>query len=54
VAAGFEEFEITWSEDVFEGAPRQRREIADFGTRGVNFRARRPDLKPGRASRQAG
>jgi len=27
---------------VFEGAPRPRKEIADFGTRGVNFRARKP------------
>ena len=39
--AGFEDFEITRSEDVFEGAPRPRQEIADFGTRGVNFRARK-------------
>lgn len=42
MAAGFEEFEFTWSENVFEGAPRPRKEIADFGTRGVNFRARKP------------
>ena len=42
MAAGFEEFEITWSEDVFEGAPRPRKEISDFGTRGVDFRARKP------------
>jgi hypothetical protein len=43
VAAGFKDFEITRSEDVFEGAPRPRQEIADFGTRGVNFRARKPE-----------
>ncbi len=42
MAAGFEGFEITWSEDVFKGAPRPRKEIAEFGTRGVNFRARKP------------
>jgi hypothetical protein len=42
VAAGFEEFEITWSENVFEGAARPRPEVEAFGTRGVNFRARKP------------
>jgi hypothetical protein len=42
VAAGFEGFELTWKENVFEGAARPRREVAEFGTRGVNFRARKP------------
>ena len=42
MAAGFEDFEITWSENVFEGAPKPRKEIAEFGTRGINFRARKP------------
>ena len=42
MAAGFEDFEITWSEDVFEGAARPSEDIAKFGTRGVNFRARKP------------
>lgn len=42
MAAGFEEFAITWSENVFEGAQRPRPEVEEFGTRGVNFRARKP------------
>lgn len=42
MAAGFEGFELTWKENVFEGAARPRREVAEFGTRGVNFRARKP------------
>ena len=37
-----EEFEITWSEDVVDGASRPRKEIAEFGTRAVNFSARKP------------
>ncbi|MFO7549205.1 MAG: hypothetical protein R6X29_10100 [Acidimicrobiia bacterium] len=42
MAAGFEDFEITWSENIFEGAARPRPEVVEFGTRGVNFRARKP------------
>jgi hypothetical protein len=42
VAAGFEDFEITRSENVFEGAARPRKEVEFFGTRGVNFWARKP------------
>jgi hypothetical protein len=42
VAAGFERFEITWKKNVFEGAARPRKEVAEFGTRGVNFRAWKP------------
>jgi hypothetical protein len=42
VAAGFEDFEITWSEDVFANAPRPSEDVANFGTRGVNFRAHKP------------
>jgi hypothetical protein len=40
VLAGFVDFEITWRADVFGGAP-QESSAADFGTAGVNFRARR-------------
>jgi hypothetical protein len=41
VAAGFVEFAITWHADVFSGAP-QSSSAANFGTQGVNFRARKP------------
>jgi hypothetical protein len=41
VAAGFVGFEITWRADVFSGAP-QASSAAQFGTVGINFRARRP------------
>jgi hypothetical protein len=41
VAAGFVGFEITWQGDVFSGAP-QHSSAASFGTRGINFRARKP------------
>jgi hypothetical protein len=40
VAAGFVGFEITWRADVFSGAP-QESSAADFGTLGINFRARK-------------
>jgi len=40
-AAGFVDFEITWRAEVFDGAP-QASTAAKFGTRGVNFRARKP------------
>ena len=40
VAAGFVEFEITWQGDVFSGAPQQS-SAANFGTLGINFRARK-------------
>lgn len=43
MAAGFEGFEVTWRKDVFEGAARPRKEVAYFGTRGVNFRATKPE-----------
>jgi hypothetical protein len=39
-AAGFIEFEITWRAAVYEGAP-QASSAAQFGTKGVNFRARK-------------
>jgi hypothetical protein len=35
------DFEITWQADVFSGAPQQS-SAANFGTLGINFRARRP------------
>lgn len=41
VMAGFVEFEITWRKDVFSGAP-QEGSAANFGTLGINFRARKP------------
>ncbi len=37
-ASGFEGFEITWRADVFSGAP-QESSAADFGTKGITFRA---------------
>jgi tRNA 2-thiouridine synthesizing protein A len=40
VAAGFVDFAITWRGDVFSGAPQQS-SAADFGTLGINFRARK-------------
>jgi hypothetical protein len=41
VAAGFVDFEITWRAEVFSGAP-QESSAANFGTLGINFRARKP------------
>ena len=41
MAAGFVDFEITWQADVFSGAP-QESSAAEFGTQGINFRARKP------------
>jgi len=38
--AGFVDFEITWRADVFSGAP-QESSAANFGTVGINFRARK-------------
>lgn len=43
MAAGFGGFEVTWRKDVFDGAARPRKEVAYFGTRGVNFRAFKPE-----------
>jgi hypothetical protein len=40
VEAGFVDFEITWRKDVFSGAP-QESSAANFGTLGINFRARK-------------
>jgi hypothetical protein len=40
VGAGFVGFEITWRADVFSGAP-QSSSAANFGTLGINFRARK-------------
>jgi hypothetical protein len=42
LAAGFEDFEVTWSGNIFEGAARPRREVEIFGTKGVNYRASKP------------
>ena len=41
MAAGFIHFEITWRADVYAGAP-QESSAANYGTQGVNFRARNP------------
>ena len=43
MAAGFEGFEITWKKNVFEGASKPSEQVAAFGTRGINFRAYRPE-----------
>ena len=40
MAVGFVDFEITWQADVFSGAP-QSSSAAEFGTQGINFRARK-------------
>ncbi|MCL5997397.1 MAG: hypothetical protein M1546_15260 [Chloroflexi bacterium] len=40
MTAGFVGFEITWRADVFNGAPQQS-SAAEFGTLGINFRARK-------------
>jgi hypothetical protein len=40
VMAGFVDFEITWRADVFSGAP-QESSATNFGTVGINFRARK-------------
>ena len=40
VQAGFVDFAITWRADVFHGAP-QEGSAANFGTMGINFRARK-------------
>jgi hypothetical protein len=37
--AGFVGFDITWRADVYSGAP-QSTSAANFGTLGINFRAR--------------
>ncbi len=42
VEAGFVDFEITWRKDVFSGAP-QEGSAANFGTLGINFRARKAE-----------
>ena len=42
IMAGFVDFEITWRADVFDGAP-QESSAADFGTKGINFRARKAE-----------
>lgn len=41
MAAGFTGFEIAWRKEVFSGAP-QAGSAANFGTLGINFRARKP------------
>lgn len=42
VAAGFEDFEITWKGDIFEDVPRPSQDALYLGTQGINFRARKP------------
>jgi hypothetical protein len=41
VAAGFEDFEITWRGDIFASAPRPSMDAIAFGTKGISFRARK-------------
>ncbi len=40
-SVGFRDFEITWRAAVFDNAP-QASSAAQFGTKGINFRARKP------------
>jgi hypothetical protein len=40
MSAGFTDFELTWRDEVFNGAP-QSSSAAKFGTLGINFRARK-------------
>ena len=40
VGAGFVDFEITWRADICRDAPQQS-SAAEFGTLGINFRARK-------------
>ncbi len=40
--AGFVDFEITWSAEVFDGAP-QASNAAAYGTKGITFRAIKPE-----------
>ena len=40
-AAGFRNFQVTWRAAVFDGAP-QASSAANFGTKGINFRADKP------------
>lgn len=42
--AGFVDFEITWRKAVFDNAP-QEGSAANFGTVGINFRARKPETQ---------
>ena len=39
--SGFEDFEVIWRAEVFADTP-QANSAAAFGTRGANFRARKP------------
>jgi hypothetical protein len=41
ILSGFVDFEITWREDVFSGAP-QASSATTFGAVGINCRARKP------------
>jgi len=41
VAAGFVDVEITAQADIYSDAP-QESSAAEFGTQGINFRARKP------------
>lgn len=43
MAAGFTDFEVTWSANIFQAPRRPRTEVEVFGTRGVNFRAQEPE-----------
>ena len=40
IGAGFVDFEITWRADIYSDAP-QASSAAEFGTQGINFRARK-------------
>ena len=38
---GFVDFEVTWKEDIYVGAP-QESSAAAYGTNGITFRANKP------------
>ncbi len=44
--AGFQDFQVTWKADIFDGAPQQtsaaKERISFLGAQGVNYRARKP------------
>ncbi|MGI9628550.1 MAG: hypothetical protein ACR2QM_17075 [Longimicrobiales bacterium] len=44
VAAGFEDFKITWTGSIFEDVPRPSSDALILGTKGINFMAVKPRL----------
>jgi len=52
VTTGFSNFEVTWRKDVFRGAP-QAGSAENFGTLGINFRARKATNEEEQAANMA-